>query len=88
VVARAAFGLAAAAMQPAIIRLLKECAPPGMDARAIAYSHSCQFLGMGLGPFAAGLIGPAFGLRSYFAITVVLTALGLALWLRSGRARA
>ncbi|HYC44927.1 MAG TPA: MFS transporter [Burkholderiales bacterium] len=86
VLARLAFGLSAAAMQPAIIRLLKDHSPPGMDARAISYASSFQFIAMGLAPFAAGLIGPAFGLRTYFALTVVLTVAGLVLWRRSGRA--
>jgi MFS family permease len=83
VIARAAFGLAAAAMQPAIVRLLKEYAPAGMDARAISYANSFHFIAVGLAPFCAGWIGPAFGLRAYFALTIVLTVVGLVLWLRS-----
>jgi MFS family permease len=85
VLCRVVFGLGAAAMQPAILRLLKDYAPKGMDARAIAYAASFQFIAMGLAPFTAGLIGPALGLRAYFALTIALTLLGLALWLRSGR---
>jgi MFS family permease len=84
VLARVAFGLSSAAMYPAIIRLLKEHAPKGMDARAISYGHSFQFIAMGLAPFGAGLIGPTLGLRAYFALTIVLTIAGLVLWLRSG----
>lgn len=87
VLARAAFGLSAAAMQPAIIRLLKRHAPAGMDARAISYGTSFQFIAMGLAPFTAGLIGPVLGLRAYFALTIVLTIAGLVMWRRSGRAR-
>ena len=86
VLARAAFGLSAAAMQPAIFRLLKKHAPPGMDARAISYAASFQFMAMGFAPFFAGLIGPALGLRTYFALAVALTVVGLVLWQRSGRA--
>jgi MFS family permease len=85
VLARAAFGLSAAAMQPSIIRLLKKHSPAGMDARAISYGASFQFIAMGLAPFCAGLIGPVLGLRAYFALTIVLTTAGLALWLHSGR---
>jgi MFS family permease len=80
---RIAFGLSAAAMQPAIMRLLKDCAPKGMDARAISYATSFQFIAMGLGPFSAGLIAPTLGLRAYFGLTIVLTLVGLALWVRS-----
>ncbi len=83
VLARVAFGLGAAAMQPAIMQLYRIYAPPGMDARAISYASSFQFLAMGLAPFCAGLIGPALGLRAYFAVTVMLTLGGLLLWLRT-----
>lgn len=87
VLARVAFGLTGAVMQPAIIQLLRIHAPAGMDARAISYSSSFQFFAMGLAPFCAGLIGPVLGLRAYFALTVVLMLGGLALWLRGDRAR-
>jgi len=43
------------------------------------------FIGIGLAPFCAGLVGPVFGLRTYFALTVVLTVAALALWLRASR---
>ena len=82
VFARVAFGLTAAAMQPAIFQLLRVHAPKGMDARAIAYASSFQFFAMGLAPFCAGLIGPALGLRAYFALTIALMFGGLVLWLR------
>ena len=85
VLARAAFGVGAAAMQPAIIRLIKDHAPPHMDARAISYAASFQFIAMGLAPFCAGLIAPALGLRAYFAFTIVITVAGLVLWLRSAK---
>jgi DHA1 family multidrug resistance protein-like MFS transporter len=87
VLARVAFGLTAAAMQPAIFQLLRIHAPPGMDARAISYASSFQFFAMGLAPFFAGLIGPALGMRAYFALTIVLMLGGLVLWLRTGRRR-
>ena len=80
VFARIAFGMVATAMQPAIVRLLKDHAPKGMDARAISYGSSFQFIAMGLAPFAAGLIGPTLGLPTYFGLTVVLTLCSLALW--------
>lgn len=82
VLARAAFGLSSAGMQAAIVYLLRNVAPPGMDARAIAYMSAFQFFGMGLAPFLAGLIGPVMGMRAYFALTMVLMAAGLWLWRR------
>lgn len=85
VIARVAFGLGASLMQPAIVRLLKAYAPTGMDARAITYSHSFHFIALGLAPFCAGLIGPMFGLRVYFALTVVFSVFVLALWIRASR---
>lgn len=86
VIARAAFGLTAAAMPTAIVQLIRMYAPAGMDARAISYSTAFQFFAMGIAPFAAGLIGPAFGLRVYFALTILAMTVGLLLWLRTGGA--
>ena len=79
---RVAFGLSVAVMQPVLFRLLKDHAPAGMDARAISYASSFQMIAMGIAPFFAGLIGPALGLRAYFALNIVLALGGLALWLR------
>ena len=56
-----------------------------MDARALSYATAFQFLAMGTAPFLAGLIGPALGLRAYFAISIAFMLGGLALWLRGGR---
>lgn len=86
--ARIAFGLTAAGMQTAIFHLLRAYAPPGMDARAISYATAFQFLAMGIAPFLAGLIGPAFGMRAYFGVTIVAMLAGLALWLRMARGAA
>jgi DHA1 family multidrug resistance protein-like MFS transporter len=80
VLARVAFGLTAAAMQAAIFQLLRLHGPRGMDARAISYATAFQFFGMGVAPFAAGLIGPVLGMRAYFALTIVLMLGGLVLW--------
>lgn len=85
VIARIAFGLTAAGMPTATYHLLRIHAPPGMDSRAISYATAFHFFAMGLAPFLAGLIGPVFGLRAYFALTIVLMVGGLALWLRVGR---
>ena len=85
VMARVAYGLTAAAMQPAYMQLIGIHAPPGTGARAIAYATAFQFIGMGVAPFFAGLIGPALGLRAYFTVIVVLTLGSLALWLVTQR---
>ncbi len=82
VIARAAFGLTAAAMPTAIVQLIRIHAPAGTDARAISYSTAFQFFAMGVAPFSAGLIGPVLGLRVYFALTILAMAGGLWLWMR------
>ena len=81
VICRVAFGLSASLMLPCIIRLLKSYAPHGMDARAISYATAFQFIAIGLAPFSAGLIGPALGLRWYFALTVAMSLLAFLFWL-------
>jgi MFS family permease len=89
VLARVAFGLTSPAMQPAVMWLMRIHAPRGMDARAISYSTSFQFVAIGLAPFVAGLVGPVTGLRSYFGLVIVLTLFSLLYWFRSdARARA
>lgn len=83
VAARAAFGLMSAGMPSAIVYLLRNVSPAGMDARAMAYMTAFQFFGMGMAPFLAGLIGPFMGMRAYFALTIGVMAWGLWLWRRS-----
>jgi hypothetical protein len=58
-----------------------------MDARAISYMASFQFMAMGLAPFAAGMIGPVLGLRAYFGLIIVLAGAGFVLWVRSAKLR-
>jgi DHA1 family multidrug resistance protein-like MFS transporter len=81
VISRIAFGLTAAGMPTATYHLLRTYTPPGMDSRAISYATAFHFFAMGLAPFLAGLIGPLFGMRAYFALTIVLMIGGLAAWL-------
>ena len=65
------------------VRLIKERAPEGMDARALSFGTSLYMLGHGGAPVLAGIVGPLLGLRAYFGLNVLLLAAGLALWLRS-----
>ncbi len=85
VLSRIAFGFSAMGMQPAIVRLLSQCAPPGMEARAISWGQSFQFLASGVAPFVAGVVAPLFGMRVYFSLTILMALAGLILWIRSGR---
>jgi DHA1 family multidrug resistance protein-like MFS transporter len=82
VLARVVFGVTVTPMLLSVVQLLRRYAPKGMDARAIAYSSSAQFMGMGLAPFAAGLIGPVMGLQSYFALSIAAMLAALMFWLR------
>ena len=82
-VARGALGLLGAGIMPAIVRLTKERAPAGMDARALAFGTSLYMLGHGGAPVLAGVVGPLLGLRAYFAGNVLLLLTGLVLWLVS-----
>lgn len=79
--ARLFFGLCAAGLQPAVMRMIKLNAPPGMNARALYFGTMFQMLGNGLGPLAAGVIGPFFGLRAFFIVNTALMGAGLATWL-------
>ena len=88
VISRIAFGLTAAGLPTATYHLLRTYTPPGMDSRAISYATAFHFFAMGLAPFAFGLIAPVFGMRAYFALTILLMAGGLAAWQRADRARA
>ena len=81
--ARAALGLLGAGIMPAVVRLIKERAPAGMDARALAFGTSLYMLGHGGAPVLAGIVGPLLGLRAYFGLNVLLLAAGLGLWLFS-----
>jgi MFS family permease len=85
VLARVALGLSVAPMLLAVVQLLKAHAPPGMDARAISYGSAAQFMGMGVAPFVAGLMGPVIGLRAYFALSIAVMVAILAFWLRRAR---
>lgn len=79
--ARLIFGMCAAGMQPAVMRMIKLRAPAGMDARALYFGTMFQMLGNGLGPLAAGVIGPFYGLRAYFALNGALLGTGLVMWI-------
>jgi len=83
-IARAVFGLLTSVLNPGIVRVLKDRAPQGMDARAISYATAFQMIGMGVAPFVAGLVGPWLGLRAYFAFACGLTALAWLVWVRWG----
>jgi DHA1 family multidrug resistance protein-like MFS transporter len=82
-IARAAMGVAAVGIGPANVTLIRNLSPPGMEGRVLSYAAAFGSLGMGVGPFLAGQIGPVFGLRAYFVLNAALLLGLLLLWRRS-----
>lgn len=85
-VARLVLGILAVGIGPAAIALTKGQAPPGMESRVLALMAGCGMIGMGGGPFVAGLVGPWLGLRAYFLLNCGLVVFGAYLWHRARRA--
>ena len=83
VLARIAMGIGAIGIGPAVIAMTRFAAPAGMESRVLSYSAAFGALGIGAGPFVAGLIGPVLGLRAFFALNSLLLLLGFAVWLRA-----
>ncbi|MDH5751412.1 MAG: MFS transporter [Deltaproteobacteria bacterium] len=84
VAARLALGAVVVVVQPGVVGLIKELAPPGMDGRAIALGSSMMMLGYGAAPVLAGIMGPWLGLRFHFILNAALVGLGFLLWARRG----
>ncbi len=84
--ARLLLGMGSIGIGPAGITMLKARAPAGMDSRVLAYLAACGMLGMGVGPFIAGQIGPYIGLPSYFALNAAALLVLVWAWRRSLRA--
>ncbi len=77
-----ALGLFAVGAQPALARLTRDLAPPGMVARALGFGNALFLLGNGMAPVLAGIIGPWLGLRAYFGFNLLLVLAGWLLWAR------
>lgn len=84
-VARATLGLLGSGIMPAVVRMIKERAPVGMDARALSFGTSLYMLGHGGAPLLAGWISPVLGLRAYFWLNVAMLVGGLLLTARVAR---
>lgn len=80
--ARFGFGLFAAGLQPAVMRMIKLSAPAGMEGRAMYFGAMFQMMGNGMTPLIAGLVGPFFGLRVFFWLVTLLLLTGFLLLLR------
>ena len=82
---RLLFGLFIAGLMPTLIRMVKERAPPGMDARALSYGTALQNVGSGGAALVAGLMAPYLGLRAYFWLASGMIMAGILMWRRLER---
>jgi len=80
VAARLLLGMAAVGIGPTALAQIKSYAPKGMESRVLAFGAAFGMLGIGGGPFLAGLIGPVFGLRTFFFINSALLLLAFVGW--------
>jgi MFS transporter, DHA1 family, multidrug resistance protein len=83
VIARFVFGAFAVGTGPAAITQVKQRSPPGMESRVLAYLTAFGMLGLGIGPFMAGQVGPLLGLRTYWGLNGLLLIVCLVSWYRS-----
>ena len=84
-VARTLFALFIWGLPPTLIRMIKERAPQGMEARTLSYGTALQQMGSGFAPLIAGLLAPYIGLRGFFWLCSALIVVGWMLWVRQSR---
>ena len=87
VLARVLLGLLATGIQPAILSLIKDASPPGMEGRALAINTAVAMLGFGLAPLTAGWVAPFWGLEGYFALNGALLGAAFLWWALKGSNR-
>jgi MFS transporter, DHA1 family, multidrug resistance protein len=84
-VARVLFALFVSGLPPALIRMIRDRAPHGMEARTLSYGTAIQQMGSATAPLIAGILAPYVGLRGFFWLASCLIMLGWILWLRRSR---
>jgi MFS transporter, DHA1 family, multidrug resistance protein len=84
-VARMLFAVFVSGLPPTLIRMIKDRAPPGMEARTLSYGTAMQQVGSASAPLIAGLLAPYLGLRGFFWLSSVLIVAGWMLWARCSR---
>lgn len=86
--ARVLFAVFVAGLTPTLIRMVRERAPKGMDARTLSYGTAVQQFGSAAAPLLAGLMAPYVGLRAYFVLASLMLLAALVLWSRVARQQA
>ena len=82
--ARMLFALFVSGLPPTLIRMIKDRAPQGMEARTLSYGTALQQIGAASAPLIAGILAPYLGLRGFFWLCSGLILLGWILWRRRG----
>jgi MFS family permease len=83
-VARMLFALFVSGLAPTLIRMIKDRAPQGMEARTLSYGTALQQIGAAGAPLLAGVLAPHLGMRGFFWLSSGLIVVGWALWRRAG----
>ncbi len=83
--ARVLFAVFVAGLTPTLIRMVRERAPKGMDARTLSYGTAVQQMGSATAPLVAGVMAPYLGLRAYFVLASCMLLVALVLWGRVAR---
>lgn len=86
--ARVAFALFVSGLPPTLIRMIRDRAPQGMEARTLSYGTAVQQIGSATAPLIAGLLAPYLGLRGYFGLASILIFIGWIMWRKVERQRA
>jgi DHA1 family multidrug resistance protein-like MFS transporter len=79
-VARMLFAAFASGLPPTLIRMIKDRAPRGMEARTLSYGTALQQMGSASAPLLAGVLAPYLGLRGFFWLCSGLIVVGWWLW--------
>lgn len=87
-VARVLFALFVSGLPPVLIRMIKDRAPHGMEARTLSYGTAIQQMGSATAPLIAGILAPYLGLRGFFWLSSGLILLGWVLWKKRSRSAA
>ena len=84
--ARVLFASFISGLPPTLIRMIRDRAPQGMEARTLAYGTSIQQMGSAVAPLIAGLLAPYLGLRGFFWMCSAMLISGWMLWRKRDRA--